>query len=284
MFAPFTKNSELVKKLRENEEKIFNLTKSRYKIVERAGVKLQDLLTTSNPWKGSDCSRENCLLCITKQKTGKHMNQECTKRNVVYETWCMTCQEKEEKMIMEEYKEEEWKERMKKMKIVKYIGESSRSCFERGWEHLNDMASLKSTSHMLRHLVTCHEDADFSDIQFGMKVAKFTRSSFDRQILEAVLIDQEKDKNNIHNAKAEYNRSSLPKLSASTENETIEKRKRELFEEEKKENEIEEKIRKLRKERNKARLLPSIFCNCVAFYFFRTSSSFSNNIHKITRK
>ena len=54
-----------------------------------------------------------------------------------------------------------------------------------------------------------------------MRVVKFTRSSFDRQILEAVLIDQEKSLNNIMNAKSEYNRSSLPRLSASLSGESL---------------------------------------------------------------
>ena len=73
MFVPFTKNSELARRLRANEENLFNLTRTRVKIVERAGVKLQDLLTTSNPWKGADCGRQNCLICLTKQLTDKNL-------------------------------------------------------------------------------------------------------------------------------------------------------------------------------------------------------------------
>ena len=51
MIVPFTPGGELAKKLRENEEKLSNLTKNRIKIVERAGVKIKDLLKKSNPGK-----------------------------------------------------------------------------------------------------------------------------------------------------------------------------------------------------------------------------------------
>ena len=45
MFIPYTPGSELAKLLRNNEEKIAKLTKSRLKIVERAGIKLHDMIT-----------------------------------------------------------------------------------------------------------------------------------------------------------------------------------------------------------------------------------------------
>ena len=83
MFVLFTKNSELARRFRANEENLFNLTRTRVKIVERAGVKLQDLLRTSNPWKGADCGRQNCLICLTKQLTDKNLRQECTRRSLV---------------------------------------------------------------------------------------------------------------------------------------------------------------------------------------------------------
>ena len=95
MFVPHTPGSELAKRLRENEEQLLKLTGSKIKIVERTGTKLQDLLTRANPWKGSDCERENCLLCYTKLRTEKNKTQDCHRRNIVYETNCLECQERE---------------------------------------------------------------------------------------------------------------------------------------------------------------------------------------------
>ena len=99
MFVPYTHGSVLIKKLRENEEKIAKFTKHKIKLVERAGIKLQDVLTKSNPWKGEDCQRTNCLLCHTKNETEKNKTQDCYKRNLVYETRCLTCKQVEHKKI-----------------------------------------------------------------------------------------------------------------------------------------------------------------------------------------
>ena len=140
MFIPYTPGPELAKKLRENEENFSKITQNKIKIVERTGTKLVDLLTKADPWKGADCQRENCLLCLTKMKTEKNKTQDCHKRNVVYETRCLTCERKEQDKIDNlEIEEQEKKQEKSKIKLFKYIGETSRSSFERGWEHVNDM-------------------------------------------------------------------------------------------------------------------------------------------------
>ena len=116
-----------------------------------------DLITKSNPWQGHDCKRENCLLCFTKSQTEKLKSQECSKRNIVYETRCVTCEENSRKEIQEqELPDKERKEKEKKIILFKYIGESSRSAYERGWEHVIDMASLNPRSHMLKHAIIDH--------------------------------------------------------------------------------------------------------------------------------
>merc|ERR1711867_184375 len=99
------------------------------------------MLHKSDPWKGRDCERDGCLLCQTKQLTGKYLQQECSKRNIIYETWCLTCESREVKRIEEE--EEDEKEKIKKIKLFKYVGETSRSFYERGLEHLRDKEEIK---------------------------------------------------------------------------------------------------------------------------------------------
>ena len=47
--------------------------------------------------------RQGCLLCETKLKTEKNLSQDCHTRNLVYETWCMTCLRKEEREIEIKY-------------------------------------------------------------------------------------------------------------------------------------------------------------------------------------
>ena len=258
MFVPFTRNSELAKRLRNNEENLFNLTRTRVKVVERAGIKIQDLLTTSNPWKGADCGRQYCLICLTKLLTEKNLRQECTRRNLVYETKCLTCEQEEISKLENELEDKsQIKEALKNIKKHIYIGETNRSAYERGWEHCNDLAKLSNSSHMLRHLVSEHEHQDFSEIKFGMRVIKFTKTSFERQILEAVVIEQENKKNNILNSRTEYNRSSLPRLTTKLGDSEHQNWQKEITKDKKRNAVIDDKIRALRKERNKARLLPS---------------------------
>ena len=120
LFVPHTNDSILAKKIREKEEKIKDITGNRIKVVERAGVKLQDILV-KDPWKGKDCGRQNCFVCTTKMLTEKGERKDCTKRNVVYEIQCLTCKDREIKRIEEEYgNEESIKERKGNQEICIY--------------------------------------------------------------------------------------------------------------------------------------------------------------------
>ena len=82
MFVPYTPHSKLAMELRELEYELEKIIGYRLKIVERAGNKLEDLLTSSNPWKGKICERQGCMLCESKVRTNKN-------KNVVREIWYM---------------------------------------------------------------------------------------------------------------------------------------------------------------------------------------------------
>ena len=68
VFVPYTANSALAKELRNVEESMETLTGTRLKIVEKAGIQLKRILVKSNPWAGSDCPREDCLICQTREE------------------------------------------------------------------------------------------------------------------------------------------------------------------------------------------------------------------------
>ena len=176
-------------------------------MVEKAGVKVSSMLTDSDPWSGQNCSRESCWLCETKLITGKNTNQDCTRRNLVYETYCMSCEEKDGKAAEQGEKEEGRKEQTERegggevptqaesalkketkneTKLYKYLGETCRSVWERSAEHLADLRNLSPTSHLLKHILDVHEGEDMERVRFGIRVVKYTRTAFDRQILESV--------------------------------------------------------------------------------------------------
>ena len=132
-------------------------------------------------------AREKDACCVKlKRYTGKNLKQECKKRNLVYETFCITCEKREIKKIEEETEYE--KERIRKIKKHEYTGETCRSIFEKTQEHQNDMDQLKPGSHLLKHLLDSCEEEEKEDNRFGVKVVQYTRSSFEKQILESMVI------------------------------------------------------------------------------------------------
>ena len=169
------------------------------------------------------------------------MNQSCSKRSIVYETWCADCQKK---CVETEGREGG---------TYKYIGESARSAYERGLNHQNDRKSLDMGSHMLKHALQCHENEDPNLVKFHMRILEFHKSSLERQISEAVLIQEWKGKSHILNSRSEYNRSSIPRLGVKMGQKAY-KTKKEFDEEMEKDDDerlVEDKIRKMRKEMGK---------------------------------
>ena len=104
----------------------------------------------------------------------------------------------------------------------------------------------------LKHLLDQHESENFADIDFRMQVISYPRSAYERQILEAVLIQQNRH-HYLLNSRSEFNRSAIPRLSMRLgEKEFSQRVKEEKLEDEKEEN-LKSRIRDLRKQRNRER-------------------------------
>ena len=86
-----------------------------------------------------------------------------------------------------------------------------------------------------------------------MKVVRYHKSAFERQINESVSIQNIRKNHHILNTKAEYNRCALPRLSLKIGEKEFKEKLRESEEDAKKEELIEIKIRELRKKQNKLR-------------------------------
>ena len=115
------------------------------------------------------------------------------------------------------------KEDKKKDYIIKYVGETSRSGYERGKEHFNAFRDLNEQSHMLKHFLLAHEGMQMKDVKFGMRITGTYRSAIERQIAEAVKIEREVlQGKKLMNSKSEFNRCELPRLNAGTRKEALE--------------------------------------------------------------
>ena len=100
----------------------------------------------------------------------------------------------------------EEKKKESDQKTYRYIGEPSRSAYER--EHLADLKDLNPGSHLLKHVIK-HPIINPDQVEFRMKILTTHFTAFDRQITEAVKINRNAGPF-LLNSKAEYNRSSLP--------------------------------------------------------------------------
>ena len=155
---------------------------------------------------------------------------------------------------MEDISEEEKEKKKKEIRIHKYIGETARSAFERGLEHLNALEKLDEDSHMLKHIANTHSEEEIEDVKFGMKVVSYTRTALERQVLESVKIQEEREKNLILNSRSEYSRSTIPRLTAKMgEEEYDKKRKDEKKHDQEMEEQLRREISRRRKERCKRR-------------------------------
>ena len=193
IFVPQTPKGELAKRLQIVENKISKLTGERVKIVERGGTQVKQILVKSNPWSKGFCDRANCLPCLNGDG-----NQNCFDKNVVYQISCLECAERHG----------EDQER----KTAIYIGQTSRSIYERGQEHLLCLRKKQENSPLFKH--ASEEHAGDSNIRFEMKVVKKHFSAISRLVHEAILIERTSGAKSysILNSKGEWGRTHLPRL------------------------------------------------------------------------
>ena len=91
----------------------------------------------------------------------------------------MECQEIEERKIDEEDGgREEKEERRKKIRLHKYIGETSKSVYERTLEQQMAYNTINQNSFMVKHWLEKHEEEEMERERFGVKVVSYTMSSF----------------------------------------------------------------------------------------------------------
>ena len=130
------------------------------RIGEKSGTTLKHMLVKFNPWAGPKCGRKACILCRNTEGDSK-----CFKRNVLYESQCLQCKKAGKETI--------------------YVGETSRTGYERGREHEEDGKKEKDESHMWTHARDIH---DGDKPKFSFRVAKTFQSALTRQVSESVRI------------------------------------------------------------------------------------------------
>ena len=192
-FVMRTPGGVLADMTRKAETELQGVFRRKVKIVEKPGTKLQDQLTSSDPWGGEKCQRRKCKICDQDEMEGK---PKCKTRSVVYSNTCLTCKNDGKK--------------------VQYIGETGRSGMERQRNHHQDYRGKdgETKSHMLIHELDAHEGKP--DVKWYFKIERRYKSAFLRQLGECILIRCRQQKEaQIVNRKEEYSRSVLPQLEVS---------------------------------------------------------------------
>ena len=127
-----------------------------------------------NPWKQINCKRENCLLC---QDSKGGSEGACWRSNITYNIDCQKCS--------------------KDNVSSTYIGESAKSAFSRGENHLQGLRKQDPNNVLWEHALSQHNGEKLDKEDFKMKVIGQFRTGLPSQISEAVQISQkieERDK------------------------------------------------------------------------------------------
>ena len=112
---------------------------------------------------------------------------------------------------------------------------------------------MKSDSHMLKHFFHKHQEEELEDMKFGARIIRQSKSAFNRQISESVIIQNNTPHHHILNSKSEYNRCALPRLTAKLGGKSLDSLEKEKLEEKEQERVLLRTIRDLRVKREKKR-------------------------------
>ena len=201
MFVENTKGGVLAKNLREVVERIKGILGYRVKIVERAGTPLKLMFPLSKVGQGGECGKRDCTTC-TQESRGEILPP-CSKRSVVYENICIICNPG----VVEGEKMKKFTPPAHPPSI--YVGETSRSLYERGKEHWRAFVNKQEDSHINKHHIIHHQGV--GEPKFHLRPVCFSKTALTRQITEAVLI-QRWGEDILLNSKAEFNRSKISRL------------------------------------------------------------------------
>ena len=185
VFIPYTKGSTLRKAIQTADDKTSKLLGlDRTKYVERAGIKIASLLVRKNIWLElqGGCQRPKCYVC--KSQHGKGIS--CRLENICYQITCSICEKQEKKVI--------------------YIGETSRSAYERILEHMflfrwrkeGDVEQGQANSVLWQHSKATHQGQMTTD-DWSIKITSQHFTSLNRKMTEAVRISREPEASLLNN-------------------------------------------------------------------------------------
>ena len=199
LFVEQSPMGELAKKLKDTLRGMEQTLGFRVKVVERTGRSMGSKFPLNSLWKGAKCGRGDCTTC---EQGGEEELPDCSKVNLVYENLCTVCNPGASK-----------KGELGAVRTdipTTYIGETSRSVYERSREHWEGAKKGSMKNHMIKHQVLEHGGEQKPE--FFMKIRGFYKTALARQVAEAVMIRRRGGEGAILNSKGEFSRSYIPRL------------------------------------------------------------------------
>ena len=152
LFCPPTPKGQLAKQLRAIAHRTSEEMPMKIKIVEKAGISMKTLLPGLQITEKCQ-NNNNKTDCFIHKNDGRG---NCRTENVVYKSTCLDCAEKGPDEIPE------WQERrLEKGKSIKsiYIGETSRSAYQRGKQHVHAIKYPKKhkKNAFAKHAIEYHK-------------------------------------------------------------------------------------------------------------------------------
>ena len=154
------------------------------KIVEEGGTTVKSVVQKSNPRNKLGCAASDCMVCTK----GKGEGGDCRRPNVGYEVRCDEC-----------------------IQNIVYIGETSKSGYLRGLDHLKNYRCRTNDSPLWKHALTDHQGR--LDVRFSKKIIKTFRDPLTRQCNEAVRI-KNSNADVLLNGKSEWHGPAIVRLTA----------------------------------------------------------------------
>ena len=152
---------------------------------------MKDILGSKNPFKKSKCVQNTCPLY--KQSDSIVIDSEdvkipCNTNNVGYRWLCVTCKDRNINKV--------------------YEGETGRSVWIRGAEHLDEFRKQREKSVLMKHKLTHHQN---ENVQFEMEITQKFKEALTRQANEAVRI-YSRPSHEILNSKSKFNHPPLNRV------------------------------------------------------------------------
>ena len=184
LFIPYTPGSSLKKDIQRIEDAACRgRMTGRIRVTERVGRTISAILTNMTPWKREECGRELCKTCVS--QPGR-----CRDRNATYQITCLSCKSQG--------------------RDTKYFGETHRTIYDRIFEQADLLRQESAKSALWSHFRDTHLEEEETP-NFCYKVLRQYKSSTERQVAEAVLLDEFKGE--LMNRKSEFGmRNQIPRL------------------------------------------------------------------------